>query len=651
MAIVKMNKFTLLALESQKDDLLRELQLFGETEFINLQEVINTDAYEELKDLEKDTLSKDYGKFQENLTRIKYSIDFIKEYAPIKSGLLSMLEDKRIVTYEELKKSFTIIPWEETWNALRNLDSKLSNLENERTKIEGEIEALRSWSNFDAPFSSLKEIKNASYFIGSLNKQYEDKLLNDFSEKIQDGYIEVISRNTQDIFLFLLTTKEMAADSEEILKFYGFSPLTLSHNEKPEELIRGFKSRIEEIHKERLDTIEEIKSFKDKLSDLELVYEYYNSLLLQNSAAANFLKTKNTITIMGWVAEEKKNELEQALNKVAQDSYYIAFEVPTEMEEDQVPIKLKNNGFSAAFEGIVEMYSLPLYKELDPTPILSVFYVVFFGMMLSDAGYGLLMVIASAIAVKMVKDKNKKNSYKLFLYAGISTVIWGAIYGSWFGDLFSSYFGVQIPYAIDPPNSITEILIISVAFGFIHIFVGLGMKGYMLIKSGHWKDAIYDVGTWYAILIGAVLLLLGISTAVGGALLGAGLIGVLLTAGREYPSIGAKIGWGIYGVYGVTSYLGDIVSYSRLMALGLATGFIANAFNLVISLIPSPFSYILAPLMFLVFHVFNLLVNALGSYVHAARLQYLEFFNKFYEGGGKKFSPYKLSEEYIKITK
>ncbi|MGM9973836.1 MAG: V-type ATP synthase subunit I [Clostridiaceae bacterium] len=650
MAIVKMNKFTLLALESQKDDLLRELQLFGETEFINLQEVINTDTYEELRDLEKDALSKDFGNNQENLARVKYSIDFIKEHAPTKSGLLSMIEDKRAISYEELNNSITAVSWEETWKSLRNLDSMLSNLENERTKIEGEIEALRPWSNFDAPFDSLKELKLSSYFIGSISKQYEDKLLNEFSEKIKEGYIEIVSRNTQDTFLFLLTSKEMAADSEEILKFYGFSPLTINYNEKPEALIRGFKRRIDEIHKERLEAIEEIKSFKDRLPDLELVYEYYNSLLMRNSVASNFLRTKNTITIMGWIAEEKKNELEDTLNKVVRDNYYIDFEEPTEMEEDQVPIKLRNNSFSAAFEGIVEMYSLPLYKEMDPTPILSVFYVIFFGMMLSDAGYGLLMVIASAIAVKMVKDKSKKNSYKLFLYAGLSTVIWGAIYGSWFGDLLPSYLGIKIPYAIDPPNSITEILIISVIFGFIHIFVGLGMKGYMLIKSGHWKDAIYDVGTWYAILIGAVMLLLGLGT-IGGVLLGAGLVGVLLTAGREYPSIGAKIGWGIYGVYGVTSYLGDIVSYSRLMALGLATGFIANAFNLVISLIPSPFSYILAPLLFLVFHVFNLLVNALGSYVHAARLQYLEFFNKFYEGGGKKFTPYKLSDEYIKITK
>jgi len=297
------------------------------------------------------------------------------------------------------------------------------------------------------------------------------------------------------------------------------------------------------------------------------------------------------------------------------------------------------------------MYSLPLYKEIDPTPILSIFYFLFFGMMLSDAGYGLIMVIVSSIALKKVKDTAKRNTFKLFLFAGISTVIWGAMYGGWFGDLFSNYLGIKIPYLIDPAKGITQILILSVIFGLVHIFVGLGLKAYILIRSGQLKDAIYDVLTWYFVLIGAILMLVGVASSVGKILLIIGFVGLLLTQGRSAPTLGGKIGGGIYGVYGSTSYLGDVVSYSRLLALGLATGFIANALNLIVNLIPSPFSYIISPILFVALHLFNLLVNALGSYVHTARLQYLEFFNKFYEGGGKKFTPYKLSDQYLKITK
>ena len=229
--------------------------------------------------------------------------------------------------------------------------------------------------------------------------------------------------------------------------------------------------------------------------------------------------------------------------------------------------------------------------------------------------------------------------------------MWGAVYGGWFGDLFPEYFGIKIPFLLDPPNSIIEIFALSLGFGIIHIFVGLGIKAYMLIKEHKIKDAIYDVLSWYVTIIGSIMMIAGKGGSIGKWMLIGGLITLFLTQGRSAPTLGGKIGGGVYGVYGITGYLGDIVSYSRLLALGLATGFIANALNLIVSLFPKPIIYVLAPILFVALHLFNLLINALGSYVHAARLQYLEFFNKFYEGGGKKFTPYKLSEEYIKITK
>ena len=650
MAIIKMNKFTLLALESQKEVLLRNLQLFQGVEFINLQEEENLQNIDQLRDLNKDTLSKNYGDLQENIIKVKFILELVNNYAPSKGGILSMFDDKRSLSYGEIDKKVTSLNWQEDWKDLTNLERRLSDIENEKNRLQGEIKLLEKWSGFDAPFSYLEDLRQCAYFIGSVAKQQEEKLINDFSHNINAGYIELVGSDVQDSYFFAITTKELRGEAEEILKLNGFIPYTIVYKESPGEIIKDYGKKISNLQDEKQKIENKIIAYKDKILDFQMVYEYYNTLLLRMDATKNFLKTNNVVTILGWVPEENKEELKEVIKEDLGDNFYISFEEPKEEEISQVPIKLKNNGFVSSFEGVVEMYSLPQYSEVDPTPLMSVFYFIFFGMMLSDAGYGLLMVIASSIAIKLVKDKKKAKSYKLFFFAGISTVIWGAIYGSWFGDLLPNYLGIKIPYLIDPPNSITEILVISVIFGLLHIFVGLGIKAYMYIKGGMWKDAIYDVATWYAVLIGAIMMLLGVGTA-GLVILILGLVGLLLTQGRSYPSIGAKIGWGIYGVYGVTSYLGDIVSYSRLMALGLATGFISNAFNLIISLIPSPFSYLMAPVLFVVFHTFNLLVNALGSYVHAARLQYLEFFNKFYEGGGKKFEPYKLSEEYIKITK
>ncbi|MGO5065050.1 V-type ATP synthase subunit I [Clostridium sp. LCP25S3_F8] len=652
MAIVKMNKFTLLAFESHKEKLLEELQSFEGVQFINLQNDALIEEDESLKLLDKDSVGSKYSEYAANLSKLKFVLDFLKEYVTQASGLKGLLQDKKSLSYIILNEKMKSIDWKSTYNDLKTKEDRLNYLSNEKTKLAGEINNLLPWRKFDSEFKSLKNLKQTSYFIGTISKQYKEAFQSEFEDNLQNKYIEFINEDNEDLYVFALVLNEEEEKAKEIFKNYGFSSLTLSYEDSPKAVIENFNNKILEIDREIVKINAEIKTYENKIEEIQIAYEYFNNLIIRLNASENFLKSEKVIAISGWNILDTNKELENVIKKAIGNDYYLSFtEVNEEEDGEEVPIKLKNNGFASAFESVVEMYSLPLYKEIDPTPILSIFYFLFFGMMLSDAGYGLIMVIVSSIALKKVKDTAKRNTFKLFLYAGISTVIWGAIYGGWFGDLFSNYLGIKIPYLIDPAKGITKILIMSVAFGLVHIFVGLGLKAYILIRSGQLKDAIYDVFTWYFVLVGAILMFVGVGASVGKILLTIGLIGLLLTQGRSAPTLGGKIGGGIYGVYGATSYLGDIVSYSRLLALGLATGFIANALNLIVNLIPSPFNYIISPILFIALHLFNLLVNALGSYVHTARLQYLEFFNKFYEGGGKKFTPYKLSDQYLKITK
>lgn len=650
MAIVKMNKFTLLTFESQKEKLLEALQNFEGVQFINLQEEQAIEEVEEFKELRRDEVDSKCAEYEENLSKLKFALDFLQGYIPQESGLKAFLQDKKELSYSGLNSIMEKNSWKETYSSLKEKEVKLNTLNNERTKYETEIKSLELWKNFDAPFKYLKEFKKTSYFLGSLAKQYEQELTSKFQDEIKYGHLEILNSQSQDIYIFAIVHESETNKAEELLKNYGFSYLALNYEEEPKVLIENYSAKIMEINHEEEIITEEIKKFNNKIEELQLAYEYYNNLVIRNYASNNFLKTKKIVTICGWNTLENNSELENTIKKVVGQDYYLDFSQITEEETEKVPIKLKNGGFSSAFESLVEMYSLPLYSEVDPTPILSVFYFIFFGMMLSDAGYGLIMVLASLFAISKVKDPERRKTFKLFFFAGISTMIWGTIYGGWFGDLLN-YFGVNPPMLIDPTKDISQIFILSLAFGVVHVFVGLGIKAYMLIRAGKLKDAIYDVLTWYLTLIGAILMLVGIGGSLGKWLLIAGLVGLLLTQGRTSPSLGGKIGGGLYGVYGVTGYLGDIVSYSRLLALGLATGFIANALNLIVSLFPVPIKYVLSPILFVGLHLFNLVINALGSYVHAARLQYLEFFGKFYEGGGKKFTPFKLSEEYIKITK
>ena len=651
MAIVKMNKFTLLSFESQKGKLLEALQGFQGVQFINLQEEGVQEEVEALKGLKKDEIGSSCNEFDESLMKLKFSLDFLQEYSPKKGGIMAMLENKEEIPYETLVEMMNKSDWHDVYLALKEKEVRLNELANEVTKLRTEIATLDKWKAFDAPFKDLKTLKHTSYFLGTVAKQYEDKLLSELKEEVENSYYEVLNRDNQDMYFFCLVNNNEKEKTFEVLKKYGFSSFTLTYDGVPASLINQYSENVESLLKEEQKIKESIKTFNDKREVLQKAFDYYNNLILRFNATENFLKTEKVITICGWNTNETNSELEEIIKKSVGDNYYIAFEAIKDEEIKQVPIKLKNGKFSSAFESLIEMYSMPQYNEVDPTPIMAIFYFVFFGMMLSDAGYGLVIVLASAFALWKVKDEEKRKSFKLFLFAGISTVIWGAIYGGWFGDLLPEYFNIKVPQLLDPAKDITTIFILSLAFGVVHIFIGLGIKGYILIKRGQIKDAIYDVLTWYLTLIGAILMLVGVGGSIGSIMLSVGLLGLLLTQGRTAPTLAGKIGGGIYGVYGITGYLGDVVSYSRLLALGLATGFIANALNLIINLVPSPAKYLLAPFMFIGLHCFNLLINALGSYVHAARLQYLEFFSKFYEGGGKKFSPFKLSDKYIKITK
>ena len=303
-------------------------------------------------------------------------------------------------------------------------------------------------------------------------------------------------------------------------------------------------------------------------------------------------------------------------------------------------------------------------------------YYVLFGMMLSDAGYGLLMVIGCGIALAKFKNMEAglKKSLKMFLYCGISTVFWGAMFGSFFGDAVAvigkTFFNadVSLPAVwFAPLDDPMRLLLFSFLVGILHLFAGLGAQFYQLVRQGLWKDAVFDVVFWYMLVGGGVVYLLSmqmftdmvalsftlpaIAGTIGAAAAGIGAVGIVCTSGRSSKSFGKRFLKGLYGLYGVSGYLSDILSYSRLLALGLATGVIASVFNQMGAMAGSgPLGAAVFILAFVIGHTLNLGINVLGAYVHTNRLQFVEFFGKFFEGGGRKFTPFAARTKYFKIT-
>ena len=336
---------------------------------------------------------------------------------------------------------------------------------------------------------------------------------------------------------------------------------------------------------------------------------------------------------------------------------------------------MSNNGFSASVEGVLESYGLPHKGEFDPTTIMSFFYVFFFGMMLSDAAYGAIIAIACFIVVKKFPrmEEGMKKSLKMFMYCGVSTMVWGVLFGGYFGNVVDivsgTFFGktVTVPALwFIPLNDPMRLLVYSLAFGVIHLFVGLGIKGYMLLKDKKPVDFLCDVVLWYSFLIGLILMLVptdifaSIAQAkivfppflnmLAKALAIIGAVGLLLMSGRENKNPALRIALGAYDIYNITGWLSDVLSYSRLLALGLATGVIASVVNQMGSMFGKGIVGVIGfVLVFVVGHTLNLAINLLGAYVHTNRLQFEEFFGKFYEGGGKPFEPFKSDTKYVDI--
>ena len=309
---------------------------------------------------------------------------------------------------------------------------------------------------------------------------------------------------------------------------------------------------------------------------------------------------------------------------------------------------------------------MPAKKDIDPTPVMAVFYYLFFGLMLSDAGYGCLMVLVSALALKKFPlEGNMRKTMKMFLYSGVSTIFWGALFGTWFGDIvpvicknFLHRPAPRMAIWFDPVSDPMKLLLFSLGLGILHLFLGLGVHFYQLWTAGKRWDAFCDTAPIYLLVLGAAPVGAGMLTEVpailntiGMYVMLVGVILIILTASRTSKNIFARLGGGLYGLYNAASgYLSDVLSYSRLLALGLATGVIGQVVNLLGTIPENPIvKGILLFFVFIVGHTLNMAINMLGAYVHTNRLQYVELFSKFYEGGGRAFKPFAVHTKYVKF--
>ena len=637
MAIVKMKKFKLFALEKDRKSLLKELQKFSYVHFVKTKE-----EDESLKEIE---LNQDMTIIKEKSQKVKWMLNYFSKLFP--------KETKKEIDESSIKETLFVLleqqaskyDFSNDYENLANISGEIDSNKEEIANLETYRKELSKWLNIKESLGNLKAFKTAKFFLGTVAKKnfepLKDKLRN-----FEHTYIEEISDESSQINIMLLTSNTEEKELKNELKTYSFTETNFDFDTSFNEEYEKIKNREEELKKANEKLKEKVEKLLKLIPKLLIQKEYLDNALMRETVVSNFKATDTVNVIEGYIPLDMEEEFKKIVNKNSNKSNYLEI-TEVDKDDEEVPILLKNSGITGLFASITQMYALPRYNEIDPTAILSIFYWIFFGMMVADFAYGLILFILSGLALMIGKfDENKRKFLKFFFALSFSTMIWGLLYGSAFGDL------IKLPtQVLDSSKDFMSIFILSIIFGAIHLVIALGIKAYILIKNGYFMDVIYDVFLWYLTLTSLIILLLagrfGLSEFTKNIFIACaviGMLGIVVFGARDAKTLVGRIGGGLYSLYGITSYIGDFVSYLRLMALGLAGGFIASAINIIVKMLVSKgiLGIILGIVVFTLGQSFNIFLSFLSSYVHTSRLTYVEFFSKFYEGGGKAFKKFRV---------
>lgn len=518
---------------------------------------------------------------------------------------------------------------------------------------------LEPWTTLDVP-TNFKGTSKTNAYIGSIQGS---RTAEEIEAQLPEGCcVEVVSNFKEQTNLFILCSKDVAEEAENCLRRLAFVPVSESASITPSEMIRKNTAQRKELNKLIAASEKAITEMSEYREMLKFGIDFLAMRREKYEVLGKLGVTESTFVLEGYVPEKYFDSLKREIEK-KHTAVISGFEPA---EDEDVPVLLENSSFSSPVEGITKMYAMPSKTDVDPTPVMSFFYYLFFGMMLSDAGYGIVMVIGTMIALKKFKLENSmRKTLIMFRNCGISTIFWGAMFGSWFGDIVQivgrEFFGKEIGSIalwFQPLDDPIKLLLYSFGLGILHLFLGVGVSFKMAWDDGRKLDAFLDTVPIYLTILGVAPLAASILTEVpkilttiGTYVMIAGVVLLILTAGRSSKSIFGKLFGGLYALYNTaTGWLSDILSYSRLLALGLATGSIAGVINLIGTMPENKaVKLVLLIIVFIVGHTANLAINLLGAYVHTDRLQFVELFSKFYTGGGREFTPFAVNTKYIKF--
>lgn len=647
MSIVRMKRFELVAMEADRPVLMSGLQRAG---CVHVDEPETASEWEKIAPL-VGRISHRLDAVKEDLQTLSSALDVLSAHGALKR---SFLAPKRGVRQRELMDSSGV---EKALAAAREVleqNRRAVTLSTENGKLDAAIAGLVPWEVLDVPLNVTQTATTRIWFGYVPPVTSWDALVAKLEQEAPLSQVYPAGSDREGLYFMVLCHVSEENMLQDVLKEFHFTRLQFRDTQgTAKQNIAAYGEQKRKNSAEREKIADRLAACGELQGPLELAYDHLSSAAAREEAAGRLMATERTFSLVGWVPESAAAYLDRALGAF---DCVVTYETPG--EADDVPVMLRNGPLIEPFNMITEMYSLPKYSNIDPNPLMAPFMAAFFGMMYADLGYGLILILIGHTVLKKKKPVGAASyMWKSLMIGGAFSCFFGILFGGFFGDLIprvcSAFFGIEnifpswYPF-IDPLNDAVTVVLLALIFGAIHLLFGMGIKAYILIRDGHPWAAVMDIGSWWLVFAGFAVAGLGY----GPWVMVAGFACVVLTQGRGSPSIGGKIVGGLGKLYDVTAYLSDVLSYLRLMALALASGVIASVFNILATMGGRT---VMGVILFIILvplgHAFNMAINIIGTYVHASRLQFLEFFSKFYDDGGRPFAPLSIRTKYVDILK
>ncbi len=646
MAVSKMKKLTLVAMKNDAGRIMRKLMWLGCVEI----EREKNDG----KGVTRGTL---YASERQNAAKdaemISEAFSILVRRGGVKRGMFSAPPTLNKRDFEVDVIGDTDYPSVcEKADRVIALDKQHTQYETECRTTEAQMASLSPWISYDMKLSD-NSTKYTKTVFGTVTSAFDEALASQtLEEQGTEAVVEIVKKEKNTWYVSATFLKENEEKTLRALSMLGFTRIELPNTDlTPAEELSRLADVLADIKDKMSKTLDEIDSMRDSCDDMAIALDMANTKAGVAEAKQGLLCTERTVIISGWIPREYVKDLEKTLTG---DEVYYELEVPS--PDDDVPVHLVNGKPAGYFESVVEMYSPPAYGTFDPTRIMMVFFFIIFGMMLADVIYGLMITLGCLfISKKANVSRGVKNMCNMFAVCGISCIIWGVIFGSYLGDLPAQFmknmFGVDIKVwaVLDVMNEAIVFLVLSLGMGVIHMLTGMAIRFYVLCKNGQVFSAVFDEGSWFVLFLGAGLYF--IAPTAGIIVAGIGVLMLILTQGRDKKNFFMKIIGGVGSLYSLVNYASDILSYSRIMALGLSSAVVASVFNILATMggftVPGIIIFIV---VILVGHILNLAINLLGTFVHTSRLQYVEFFGKFFEDGGRPFRPLKPDITHFSVV-